>query len=151
MTATDVPASVVRPIPIATTYRQLLQMGFDPTEAANLAALTFGFEMTPQPWTVRELSHLLFLRQLHRDGRQWADVGDRSDGADASPIPRSVDPVRSPAVMRRAPADSSDGCVTLLTLFRSMAGPNASLDLLRLSDSRRSHLDAAGDAGREGG
>jgi len=151
MNASGVPASVVRPIPIAATYRQLSQMGFHATEAANLAALTFGFEITPQPWTVRELSHLLFLRQLHRDGRTWVDADDRSDGADVDLMSRSVGPVGPPAVGRRSPADSSDGRVTLLTLFRSMAGPNASLDLLRRSASPGSPLNGGGDGAREGG
>jgi hypothetical protein len=151
MTATDVPASVERPFPIAATYRQLLQMGFDGPEAANLAALRFGVEITPQPWTVRELTHLLFLRQLRRAGRQKYDAKDRADGADGGPERESVNPVKSPAVVCRAPADPSGGGVTLLTLLRSIAGPNATLDLVRPSATPHPRLNPAGDADREGG
>jgi hypothetical protein len=37
-------------------------MGFGDSEAANLTALRNGLGITTEPWTVRELSHLLFLR-----------------------------------------------------------------------------------------
>jgi hypothetical protein len=117
-------------------------MDFDDAEAANLTALKNGFGITSQPWTVRELTHLLFLRELRRVGRRWSDADDRVDESDG---------LRVPAVpsSRRENADPSDGRVTLLTLFRSMAPPNATLDLLRPSVPPRP--DAAGDSDRKGG
>jgi hypothetical protein len=138
MTATDLPACVARPISISATYRQLSQMGFDGPEAANLTAVRTGVGITPQPWAVRELTHLLFLRQLRRAGRQWVDADDRADGGDGTPVP---------AVGCRAPAEPSGGAVALLTLLRSMAGPTATVDLLR--PSVPPPLDSAGDADRE--
>jgi hypothetical protein len=59
-----------------------------------------------------------------------------------------VDPATAPALGRRAPVQPSGGAVTLLTLFRSMAGPTSTLDLLRPSVPLRP--DVAGDADREG-
>jgi hypothetical protein len=74
---------------------------------------------------------------------------DRVDGTTGTPKPMLVDPATAPALGRQAPVQPSGGAVTLLTLFRSMAGRSATLDLLRPSVPPR--RDAAGDADREGG
>jgi hypothetical protein len=148
MTATDVPASVVRPVSIGATYRHLLEVGFDAPEAANITALKFGLDVAPQPWTVREVNHLVFLRQLRRAGNEWVNSDDRADRTDGSPVPVPVDSASGPALGRRADVEPSGGAVTLLKVFRSMAGPTATLDLLR--PSARLRPDIAGDADREG-
>ena len=82
--------------------------------AASLTALGNGVAVTSQPWTVRELAHLLAGQSSHR--------------CDADPL-----------------ADR----VTLLTLFRAMAGSNATFQAVRPSVAPR--LDAAGDADLKGG
>ena len=149
-----------RPEQINDTYRRLRRMGFDAAEATNLTALRNGFGICAQPWTVREVTHLLFLRESQRVGRRWSDPDDRADGTEWSPVPAMVDRVPAPAVedgasvpaVRSRHGDGafpSDGRVTLLTLFRSMAGPDATLDSLRRSNPPR--LDTAGDSEREGG
>jgi hypothetical protein len=149
-----------RPEPINDTCRRLRRMGFDDAEATNLTALRNGFGICAQPWTVREVTHLLFLRESHRVGRRWSDADDRADGTDRAPVPATVDqpPVRVvgdetsvPVVESRHRDDavSSDSRVTLLTLFRLSAGPDATLDLLR--PSAPLPLDGAGDSDRRGG
>lgn len=149
-----------RPELINETYRRLRRMGFDATEATNLTALSNGFGICAQPWTVREVTHVLFLRESHRVGRRWSDADDRADGTDWCPVPAMVDPgparavedlASVPAVRSRpgGKALPSDGRVTLLTLFRAMAGPDATLDSLR--PSSRPRLDADGDSDPEGG
>jgi hypothetical protein len=101
MTATvGVATSGSRPELINATYRRLRRMGFGDSEAANLTALRNGFGITSQPWTVRELSHLLFLRETFRVGRRWSDVKDRADGTDRTPVPAvwaTLDLLRSSA------------------------------------------------------
>jgi hypothetical protein len=54
--------------PARSTYRQLVSRGLDPNEAANLTAFINGIAVGAQPWTINELSHLLFLRELYRVG-----------------------------------------------------------------------------------
>jgi hypothetical protein len=135
-------------------------MGFDDRDAANLTALSNGFGICAQPWTVREVTHLLFLHESCRVGRLWSDRDDRADGTEWSPVPAPVDRVPAAAVEDGASVSavpsasgdgalSSDGRVTLLTLFRSTAGPDATLDSLRPSTPSR--LDATGESDREGG
>jgi hypothetical protein len=135
-------------------------MGLDDPHAANLTALKNGFRITSQPWTVRELTHLLFLRESRRAGRRWSDADDRADCSHGSRVPGLKDRAPAPPVgdgpsspagpsKLRENADPADGRVTLLTLFRSMAPPNATLDLLRPSVPPRP--DAAGDSDRKGG
>ena len=59
-----------RPIdPARSTYRQLVSKGLDLNEAANLTAFLSGLAICVQPWTINELSHALFLRELYRLGR----------------------------------------------------------------------------------
>lgn len=149
-----------RPELISATYRRLRRMGFDDPEAANLIALKNGFRITSQPWTLRELAHLLFLRDSCRVGRRWSDADDSADGSHGSRLPGPVDRAPAPPVgdgpsapavasKPREDADSADGRVTLLTLFRSVARPNATLDLLRPPVAPRP--DAAGDSDPKGG
>lgn len=146
-----------RPELITATYRRLQRMGFDDSEAANLTALTNGFAIGSQPWTVRELTHLLFVRVSNGNRGRWSNVDDRAEPADRAPVSAGAD---APAAADTAPslvattadrsdADPSNGPLTLLTLFRSMAGRNATLDLLRPPTGPR--LDAGGDVGGEGG
>jgi hypothetical protein len=64
--------------PARSTYRQLVSKGLDPNEAANLTAFINGISVGAQPWTINEVSHLLFLRELNRVGRFGrADGGDQ--------------------------------------------------------------------------
>ena len=160
MTATiGVATSGSRPELISATYRRLRRMGFDGPEAANLAAIKNGFGITSQPWTVRVLVHVVFLHESCRVGDRWADADDRADRSDETRVPALVDRAPRPTFEVGASAPPgwlehrddavSDGRVTLLTLFRSMAGPNATLDLLRPSAPPR--FDAAGDSDRKGG
>jgi len=159
MTATvGVATSGSRPELISATYRRLGRMGSEKPEAANLTALKNGFGITSQPWSVREIAQVIFLRELLRVGRQWSDADDRFDAHDGTPLVARGDRAPTSAVGDRAPtpvprsgrrddADPRDGAVTLLTLLRSLAGPNATLDLLRGSASPRLH--PTGDADRE--
>jgi hypothetical protein len=43
--------------------------GFAPGEAANLLAYLNGIAIGQQPWALREVSTLLFLRELNRLGQ----------------------------------------------------------------------------------
>jgi hypothetical protein len=82
MTATDgVATSGSRPELLSVTYLRLRQLGFDGPESANLTAVKNGFGITTQPWTVRELAHLLFLRESRR-----FRVDDRVDGRDVTGV-----------------------------------------------------------------
>ena len=148
-----------RPEPFRETYRQLLHKGFETREAANLTAITFGFRITERPWTVRELNHLIFLRQLRRVGRAWAHVDDRAPGGVRTPMPAvarpwaSADGRRSSSAgpAHRGGSGPSNDPVTLLSLLREIAGTHATLDLLRPSATHQRRLDAASGADREGG
>jgi hypothetical protein len=48
------------------TYRYFLARGFTQAEAANLAAYLGGLPLGDQPWTISEVSQILFLRELDR-------------------------------------------------------------------------------------
>jgi hypothetical protein len=127
-----------RPERINAAYLRLRRIGFGDPEAANLTALASGFRITSQAWTVRELAHLLFVRELYRVCLHWSGADDRygtrvPPPIDRAPAPPVVDTAPTRPVQSRRPedADPSGGAVTLLTLFRSMAGPNATLDQLR--------------------
>ena len=79
MTATVGTATTESPSELAsTTYRRFQRMGFADPEAMNLTALRHGLGICQQPWTVRELTHLLFMRALRRSGRGWSDAKDRA-------------------------------------------------------------------------
>jgi hypothetical protein len=148
------------PEPASGTYRRLLCAGFGAPEAANLTALKNGLGICSRPWAVRELTHLMFLRESRRVGRRWSDTEDRVDRSDGTRVPAPVEGAPAPAVEDRASVPAvqsrhrddigpSDGRVTLLTMFRAMAGPSATLDLPRPSGPPR--LDAAGESDSEGG
>ena len=59
-------------------YRHLRILGFDEHEAGNLTAFANGIAICPQPWTVRELTHLLFLREMNGAGHRWSNPEDRA-------------------------------------------------------------------------
>jgi hypothetical protein len=54
----------------AATYRGLIARGLAPHEAANITAVLAGIPIVAQPWTLREVNHLVFLRTLRERG-QW--------------------------------------------------------------------------------
>ncbi|HTC85480.1 MAG TPA: hypothetical protein VK656_02185 [Candidatus Acidoferrum sp.] len=56
-----------RPTP-RSTYRTLLRRGLAPDEAANLTAFLCGIPVGAHHWEIREISRLLFLRDLHDAG-----------------------------------------------------------------------------------
>lgn len=65
---------VARPIPIlaatpSTTYRGLWMAGLNAIEAGNVTAWLNGLPTAGGGWTVHEITHLQFLRQLVEDGR----------------------------------------------------------------------------------
>jgi hypothetical protein len=92
MTATiGAATSGSRPELISATYRRLGRMGFDDPEAANLTALKNGFGITSQPWTVREVTYLLFVRESCRLARRWSDADDRVNCPDGT---RALSPGR---------------------------------------------------------
>jgi hypothetical protein len=146
-----------RPELISATFLRLRRLGFDGAESANLIALRDGLAICSRPWTVGELTHLRFLRESRSSARRWSHADDRADRAEPTPVPALARPAAaapgaapSPAGSTdRARTDRPDGAVTLLTLLRSMAGPNATLEMLRPAVPRR--LDAADDTSREGG
>lgn len=59
----------------ATDYRQLMMRGLTPPEAANITAAMRGIPIVDTPWTVREISHMLFLRAMRDAGRFGSDDG----------------------------------------------------------------------------
>ena len=105
---------------ISSMYRHLRILGFDEHEAGNLTAFANGIAICPQPWTVRELTHLLFLREMNGAGHRWSNAEDRAAIGDdrlgpiVGPNPRDAGP--------------SHGPVTLLSLFRGMSGAGASAE-----------------------
>jgi hypothetical protein len=52
-------------------------MDFGDPEAANLTAYVSGIAIGAVPWTVRELTHLLFLRELALTRGEWSGADDR--------------------------------------------------------------------------
>ena len=57
------------------TYRHLVTQGFASTEAANLTAYLKGLPIGEQPWTLRQVNVLVFLRTLYEAGRFGLDDG----------------------------------------------------------------------------
>lgn len=51
------------------TYRRLLMRGLVPDEAANLTAFLCGIPIADVHWSLRQVNHLLFLREMARTGR----------------------------------------------------------------------------------
>lgn len=105
---------------ISTTYHRLRILGFDEREAGNLTAYVNGIAIGPQPWTVRELTNLLFLREMNRAGRRSSNAEDRAAIGDDRRLPIGESKLWD--------ADSSDGRVTLLSHFRGMSGPGANIE-----------------------
>jgi hypothetical protein len=141
MTATvGVATSGSRPELIKEAYRRLRRMGFDAAEATNLTALRNGFGICAQPWTFREVTHLLFLRELDHTGRRWSGADDRvaEDLGEEWRIPQR----------RTWDVDRTDGRVTLQTLLAAVAGPTAKLERLVPHADRQA---GAIDGGQEGG
>ena len=66
------------------THRQLVSRGFAPGEAANLTAYLHQLPIGEQPWTLRAVNALLFLRTLERAGRFGPTDGLRTDGAEGT-------------------------------------------------------------------
>jgi hypothetical protein len=76
VTTMNASAQTVGTIPRpATSYRQLVMRGLAPSEAANITAVMRGIPLGATPWTVREISHLLFLRAMRDAGRFGRDDG----------------------------------------------------------------------------
>ncbi len=69
------------------TYRRLVQGGLEPPEAANLTAFLCGLPIGAAPWRLREVNQLLFLRELHRNGRFSTDADLSSRPHRAAPRP----------------------------------------------------------------
>lgn len=59
----------------AATYRGLVARGLAPEEAANLVAVLAGIPITDQPWRLREVSHLRFLKWVRETGRWGSNDG----------------------------------------------------------------------------
>ena len=62
------PEAIQAPVTRA-TYRQLLQRGMKPDEAANLTAFMVGIHVGEARWTLPQINQLLFLREMQRSGR----------------------------------------------------------------------------------
>jgi hypothetical protein len=78
--ATDVAHLPTSTVPTATgparsTYREFVSRGLDANEAGNLTAFVNGLAVCRRPWTINELSHVLFLRDLYRRGLFSESVG----------------------------------------------------------------------------
>ena len=141
MTATiGVATSGSRPELINDAYQRLRRLGFDKAQATNLTALRNGFGICAQRWTVRQVTHLLFLRELDHAGRQWSGADDRAakDVGEEWRIPQR----------RTWDVDPTDGRVTLQTLWRAVAGPTAMLEGLAPQMDRQAGVI---DRGQEGG
>lgn len=66
----------------AATYRQLVTRGFASGEAANLTAYLNDLPIGEQPWTLRQVNAVIFLRKLREAGRFGTGDG-AADGAAA--------------------------------------------------------------------
>jgi hypothetical protein len=53
----------------AATYRRLRLAGLSPREAGSLVGHLRGLSPVPGGWTIEEVEHLLFVRELVRLGR----------------------------------------------------------------------------------
>jgi hypothetical protein len=130
-----------QPERLTAAYRRLRRLGFDDPAVADLTAVRSGFAIGSQPWRVRELTYLLFLRDLAGTRGEWSGAEDRASN-------RIGDRWRLPA---RAPRylDTSDGSITLLTLFQAAASRPATLD--RLAPMPLRLPSASPEPPREGG
>ena len=71
--ATIAPRSAARHA--RSTYRELVSRGLQAHEAVNLTAFMNGLAVGAVHWTIEELSQLVFLRELRRQGRFGATDG----------------------------------------------------------------------------
>ena len=60
------------------TYRELVGLGFESAEAANLVAYLAGLRVGVRPWTLAEINRMFFLQHLHRS-RQVDSLGRRPE------------------------------------------------------------------------
>ena len=130
-----------RPELISATYRRLRRMGFDDAEAANLTALANGLAIDFQPWKIRELTRLLFLRALAHTRGEWSGADDRASSQVGAGWRV---PGQTPHYL-----DQSDGRITLLSLFQAAAGRAATLD--RVAPRALRPPSPSRDVHREGG
>jgi hypothetical protein len=49
-------------------YRNLINRGLAPDEAADLTAYLAGLQVGGAHWTLRQINQLLFLREMYRTG-----------------------------------------------------------------------------------
>jgi hypothetical protein len=66
------------------TYRDLVIRGFASAEAANLTAYLHELPIEEQPWTLRQVNTVVFLRKLRESGQ----FGSNDGGARHSVRPR---------------------------------------------------------------
>jgi hypothetical protein len=66
-----------RPGPTA-TYRDLVIRGFASTEAANLTAYLHDLPIEEEPWTLRQVNTVVFLRKLRESGQFGSNDGGGS-------------------------------------------------------------------------
>src|SRR5262245_62772601 len=67
----------------AATYRQLVTRGFASGEAANLTAYLNDLPIGDQPWTLRQVNAVLFLRKLREAGRFGRNDGGQAEASAA--------------------------------------------------------------------
>ena len=60
------------------TYRDLVTRGFASGEAANLTAYLNDLPIEEQPWTLRQVNAVVFLRKLRESGQFGSNDGGRS-------------------------------------------------------------------------
>ncbi|MGH2446223.1 MAG: hypothetical protein ACRDGD_09315 [Candidatus Limnocylindria bacterium] len=104
---------------ISTTYRRLRVLGFAEHEAGDFTAYVSGIAIGLVPWTIRELTHLLFLRELARTRGEWSGADDRAstDVGDGRRLPR-----RAPRYLNQP-----DCPITLQLLLRATLGRTAQM------------------------
>ena len=66
--AAGTPARPRETAPHAATYRGLVDRGLAPEEAANVVAVIAGIPIVDQPWKLREVTQLRFLRWIRDQG-----------------------------------------------------------------------------------
>ena len=60
------------------TYRDLVIRGFASAEAANLTAYLHDLPIEEQPWTLRQVNTVVFLRTLRESGQFGSNDGGAS-------------------------------------------------------------------------
>ena len=59
------------------SYREFVLRGLAPWEAANITAIVAGIPIVAQPWALREVVQLVFLRELREAGAWGPNDGGR--------------------------------------------------------------------------